>query len=178
MNENQWMRRVDDFEVARAQVDNVSVRVNRHSYANEAMGFCARREVGQASGWVDQVAVRVEREDDHSRTLLLSLDEAAALRAALDALDFAQPSVVREREPPSGGDGELADGEANVDGLVVLPVPVRRLEDGWGSVEGLDDEELADPFELERCVIRGHWPWWLLRLPSRKRSPGEPWFPD
>ena len=43
----------------------------------------------------------------------------------------------------------------------------------YGSVAGLDDEELASPEELERQVFLQEW-WPILRLPRPKRSPITP----
>ena len=45
------------------------------------------------------------------------------------------------------------------DGIEVPESPLLRLEpkNRYGSVPGLDDEELADPEELERRVLRAEW---------------------
>ena len=43
----------------------------------------------------------------------------------------------------------------------------------YGSVAGLDDEELASPEELERQVFLQEW-WPILRLPRPKRGPITP----
>jgi len=55
------------------------------------------------------------------------------------------------------------------DGIEVPESPLLRLEpkNRYGSVPGLDDEELADPEELERCVLRAEWgPVVSLRRPE------------
>lgn len=55
-----------------------------------------------------------------------------------------------------------------VDAPVAAQLTVVR-DTGYGSVPGLDDEELLDEQELERCVF---WEEWgpILTLPVRKRS--------
>jgi len=61
------------------------------------------------------------------------------------------------------------------DGIEVPESPLLRLEpkNRYGSVPGLDDEELADPEELERRVLRAEWgpalslPWREPRCPIR-----------
>ena len=51
-------------------------------------------------------------------------------------------------------------------GVPVLRLMPLRRENSYGSVPGLDDEELADPRELERQVMLEEWgP--VLRLPVR-----------
>jgi hypothetical protein len=53
---------------------------------------------------------------------------------------------------------------------IVVPESVllkREQANRYGSVEGLDDEELADPDELERQVFREEWAP-ILALPRRK----------
>ena len=63
------------------------------------------------------------------------------------------------------------------DGMEVPESPLLRLEpkNRYGSVSGLEDEELADPEELERCVLRAEWgP--VLDLP--RRAPGCPMRPS
>jgi len=57
---------------------------------------------------------------------------------------------------------------------VVAPSPAwTRAEDRdrYGSVPGLEDEELADPEELERVAFIEDW-WPILALPQRKRGTG------
>jgi len=57
---------------------------------------------------------------------------------------------------------------------VVVPESVllrREKASRYGSVLGLDDEELADPDELERQVLREEWGA-VLALPSKARSDG------
>ena len=55
----------------------------------------------------------------------------------------------------------------------IMDVPVSALlsvkrSNRYGSVPGLDDEELADPDELERQVLREEWgP--VLMLPPRQK---------
>ena len=57
--------------------------------------------------------------------------------------------------------------EQVVDGVRYGPV-VRERANSYGSVPGLDDEELADPVEMERWVVRQQWgP--ILDLPVRRR---------
>jgi len=58
-----------------------------------------------------------------------------------------------------------------VDGVEVVgsPVLVPLRNKGYGSIEGLDDDELADPRELERQVFLQEWgP--ILALPVRHRK--------
>lgn len=55
----------------------------------------------------------------------------------------------------------------------VPPSPLLKVQRGnrYGSIEGLDDEELADPEELERQVFIEQWgP--ILSLPEPKRHDG------
>jgi len=55
---------------------------------------------------------------------------------------------------------------------VVVPESVllkREQANRYGSVEGLDDDELADPDELERQVFREEWAP-ILALPEPRRS--------
>jgi hypothetical protein len=57
-----------------------------------------------------------------------------------------------------------------------VPVSARFAQDRvnrYGSVAGLDDEELADPAELERQVCIADWGS-ILDLPPPKRSPVKP----
>jgi len=57
---------------------------------------------------------------------------------------------------------------------VEVPSPVwTRTEEGnrYGSVPGLEDEELADPEELERVAFIEDW-WPVLALPQPKRETG------
>lgn len=56
-----------------------------------------------------------------------------------------------------------------VDDVPASPVLVVQRSNRYGSVQGLDDEELADPDELERQVMAEMWgP--ILALPRPKRS--------
>lgn len=56
------------------------------------------------------------------------------------------------------------------DGHGVIPLQVER-QLGYGSVGGLEDEELADPHELERQVMIAEWrP--ILQLPVRSLGGG------
>lgn len=60
----------------------------------------------------------------------------------------------------------------NVEDGVVVAAPAWNCEqevNRFGSVPGLEDEEFADPYELERQVIRGEFEP-VLMLPQ-KRSP-------
>ena len=66
-----------------------------------------------------------------------------------------------------------------VDGVVVPESALRRAEQRnlYGSVPGLDDEELAEPWELERQVMRDEWgP--VLALPVRGSREFRPDFVD
>ncbi len=55
------------------------------------------------------------------------------------------------------------------DGIVVPASALRRQRrsERYGSVEGLSDEELADPDELERVLYKEMW-WPILRLPRQR----------
>ena len=55
------------------------------------------------------------------------------------------------------------------DGIVVPAAALRRQQrkERYGSVEGLPDEELADPDELERVMYKAMW-WPILRLPQQR----------
>ena len=54
------------------------------------------------------------------------------------------------------------------DGHGVIPLQIER-QLGFGSVVGLEDEELADPHELERQIMISEWgP--ILQLPVRSRG--------
>ena len=57
------------------------------------------------------------------------------------------------------------------DGRVVPEPTMIKVErqTGYGSVPGLDDEELADPEELERLVFIQEW-WPILSLPQPRRQ--------
>jgi hypothetical protein len=59
--------------------------------------------------------------------------------------------------------------EFEVDGVPVSPLLSRQKPNRYGSVPGLDDEELASPEELERQVFMEEW-WPILRLPVRHRK--------
>ena len=59
--------------------------------------------------------------------------------------------------------------EFEVDGVPVSPLLSRQKPNRYGSVPGLDDEELASPEELERQVFMEEW-WPILRLPVRHRE--------
>ena len=60
-----------------------------------------------------------------------------------------------------------------VDGVVVPESALLRGErtNPYGSVSGLDDEELADPRELERQVLLEQW-WPVLALPVQGKAGG------
>ena len=65
---------------------------------------------------------------------------------------------------------------------VVVPESVllkRERSDKYGSIEDLPDEELADPDELERCILREEWGPVLL-LPKSKKvfNPAWNWSVD
>ena len=55
------------------------------------------------------------------------------------------------------------------DGIVVPAAALRRQQrkERYGRVEGLPDEELADPDELERVMYKAMW-WPILRLPQQR----------
>ncbi|MDM8001082.1 MAG: hypothetical protein QUS33_14130 [Dehalococcoidia bacterium] len=59
--------------------------------------------------------------------------------------------------------------EFEVDGVPVSPLLSRQRSNRYGSVPGLDDEELASPEELERQITMEEW-WPILRLPVRHRK--------
>jgi hypothetical protein len=59
--------------------------------------------------------------------------------------------------------------ESEIDDLPVSPLLSQERKNRYGSVPGLDDEELADPVELERQVMIQEWgP--VLALPVRGRQ--------
>jgi hypothetical protein len=59
--------------------------------------------------------------------------------------------------------------ECEVDDVPVSPLLAEERMNRYGSVPGLDDEELASPEELERQVFMQEWgP--VLRLPERGRK--------
>ena len=61
----------------------------------------------------------------------------------------------------------MNENEQLVDGVRYGPV-VRERPDRYGSVPGLDDEELADPEELDRWAMHQQWgP--IMDLPVRRR---------
>ena len=60
------------------------------------------------------------------------------------------------------------EAECEVDDVPVSPLFSEERRNRYGSVPGLDDEELAEPWELERQVILQEWgP--VLALPVRTR---------
>ena len=65
--------------------------------------------------------------------------------------------------------GNEFEDEFEVDGVPVSPLLSRQKPNRYGSVPGLDDEELASPEELERQVFMEEW-WPILRLPVRHRK--------
>lgn len=135
-------------------------------------------ETGNEMVVLQSVRMSVRRGDDEYATVGLTVNEAVNLYEALaDLFQGSAERVFDGRERGEFGEAEeVSDEEDGVDGLPVRPGLVLKVDD-WGGVAGLSDEELADPFELERCVIRGYWPWWLVRLCGRQ-GPGEPWFPE
>ena len=61
--------------------------------------------------------------------------------------------------------------ECEVDDVPVSPLLSEERRNRYGSVPGLDDEELAEPWELERQVMLQEWgP--VLMLPVRGRQGG------
>lgn len=171
-NENMNGARVREVVTSRAVRGGVRVEALQHEV-----------ETGEETVVLQSVQVSVRRGDDEHATVSLTVGEAANLFEALaDLFEGKAERVFDERERGEFAGAEMAsdDGDeyvaGGVDGLPVRAGLVSRVDD-WGRVEGLEDGELADPFELERCVICGYWPWWLVRLCGR-RGPGEPWFPD
>ncbi|GIK52157.1 MAG: hypothetical protein BroJett014_11300 [Planctomycetota bacterium] len=137
-------------------------------------------ESGDETVVLQSVRVSVRRGDDEHATVSLTVGEAANLYEALaDLLQGSAERVFDERDRGSLAGAETVEGDGE-DGEVVDDLPVRAglvlRADDWGRVDGLDDEELADPFELERCAVRSYWPWWMFKLRGGARSPGEPWF--
>jgi hypothetical protein len=131
---------------------------------------------------LQSVKVSVRRGDEEHFAASLTVGEATCLFEALaDLFEGRAEPVFDERERGGFAGAQLAvereeSAENEVDGLPVRPGLVLKVDD-WGSVEGLEDEELADLFELERCAVRDYWPWWLVKLCGRQ-GPGEPWFPN
>lgn len=166
-NENSIGARVREVVSSRAVRGGVRVEALQHEI-----------ETGEETVVLQSVRVSVRRGDDEYMGGQLSVSEATNLYEALaDLFEGKAERVFDERERDKFGEAEVVnDEEGGVDGLPVRPGLVLKVDD-WGSVAGLDDEELADPFELERCVIRSYWPWWLVKLCGRQ-GPGEPWFPD
>lgn len=63
------------------------------------------------------------------------------------------------------------DEQTRVDDVPVSPLLTPVRPERYGSVPGLDDEELADPAELERQVMREAFgPVWQLPAPGRGRG--------
>jgi hypothetical protein len=62
-----------------------------------------------------------------------------------------------------------SEDEFEVYDVPVSPFLSRQRSNRYGSVPGLDDEELASPEELERQVFIEEW-WPVLRLPVRHRK--------
>ena len=62
-----------------------------------------------------------------------------------------------------------ADEDCEVEDVPVSPRLCKERRNRYGSVPGLDDEELASPEELERQVFMEEW-WPVLRLPVRHRK--------
>ena len=63
------------------------------------------------------------------------------------------------------GGNKMEQDEEQLDGMWRGPV-VREMPDRYGSVPGLEDDELADPQELEQMIFRQDWgP--ILDLPCR-----------
>jgi hypothetical protein len=63
---------------------------------------------------------------------------------------------------------EFEDGYEDVDGVPVSAVLSVQRANRYGSVQGLDDEELADPDELERQAMAEEWAP-ILALPVKTR---------
>ena len=57
---------------------------------------------------------------------------------------------------------------AEIEDVPVSPLVMVKQSNRYGSVEGLDDEELADPAELERQVWQSEWAP-ILALPEKAR---------
>ena len=57
----------------------------------------------------------------------------------------------------------------SIDGVPVSPLLAEERVNRYGSVAGLDDEELATPEELEKQAMREQWGA-ILALPVRRRG--------
>lgn len=169
-NENGMGARVREVVSSRVVKGGVRVEALQHEI-----------ESGDETVVLQSVQVSVRRGDDEHATVSLTVSEATNLYEALT--DLFQGSAERVFDEPERGSfaGAEESAQEGEDGEVVDDLPVRAglvlRADDWGRVDGLDDEELADPFELERCVIRSYWPWWMFKLRGGVKSPGEPWFP-
>ncbi|MCC6574410.1 MAG: hypothetical protein IT462_11525 [Planctomycetes bacterium] len=176
MNENEQSNggnesvRVRETVTCRATRGNVEAQcVEREVELTVRDDAGSRREV-----YVTNSVVISVRRDEEMASMALSIEEARRLAEVLSDLLEGRAEVVDGwREPPSD---EAEAVEDEVDGLPVHPRIVPLRKDDWGSVAGLEDEELADPFELERVSILESWPCWLV-LKGGER-PGEPWFPE
>ncbi|MCZ7581794.1 MAG: hypothetical protein M5U21_13425 [Fimbriimonadaceae bacterium] len=174
-NENCVGARVREVVTSRSVKGGVRVEALQHEIDVVVDG-------GREVVVLQSVQVSVRRGDEEHFTASLTVSEAERLFEALAELVHGQAERVFSEAERRGsqGDGAMAGAESareEVDGLPVHPCLVRKVDD-WGFVEGLDEDELADPFELERCAIRGYWPWWMFKLKGGVKSPGEPWFPD
>lgn len=169
-NENGMGARVRESVTSRVVKGGVRVEALQHEI-----------ETGDETVVLQSVQVSVRRGDDEHATVSLTVGEATNLYEALaDLFQGSAERVFDGRERGSFAGAEVVEGDGE-DGEVVDDLPVRaglvlRVDD-WGRVEGLDDEELADPFELERCAVRSYWPWWMFKLRGGAKSPGEPWLP-
>lgn len=178
MNENECVgARVRESVTSRSVKGGVRVEALQHEIDVAGDG-------GRELVVLQSVLVSVRRGDDEHFAESLTVGEAACLYEALaEVIEGRAERVFSEGERRGvQGDGVLAGAESareeeEVDGIPVHPSFARKVDD-WGCIEGLDEDELADVFELERCAIRGHWPWWLFKLRGGVKSPGEPWFPD
>ena len=61
------------------------------------------------------------------------------------------------------------DEDCEIEGSPALPLRSAKRRNRYGSVPGLDDEELVSPKELERQIVMEQW-WPVLRLPVRNRE--------
>ncbi len=69
------------------------------------------------------------------------------------------------------------EGECDVDGYPVSALLSSECRNPYGSVPGLEEDELADPDELERQVYRDYFEP-VLELPVRGRRAWVPWAVD
>lgn len=74
-------------------------------------------------------------------------------------------------------EGNEGEGECDVDGYPVSALLSTERKNRYGNVPGLDDEELADPDELEKQVYRDAFEP-VLALPVRGKRAWLPWTSD